>query len=367
MLPGFPELSTSVENGRYICRHGNTSLIFYSERSAARDLQQVSSMLSGVGDSITLIVAPYSPVFAPLFDSDKRFYFLSPASFTDQLPQDKRLVSDEESLTLFINTVEVEDNFAVQILPQWQHLIPAIGQATRDVLARAAVRLKTIRHFGRLWPINFRLNLPLLRDMPDIRQLQAAPDLLALAGPSLYPLPHIKPETSIWCADTALPVLLHHGIRPAVIFSLDAGFASQEHFCGSEAFVRSGGVALVADALCSPPVLRLPFLQKYTYASSHPLVQEFCNNLRPDLTPVSNPEGNVGNLMLAICSALFPDARPRILGHDGGHRRYVTHARGTAYYRRSFAGSNRLGGIEAYSHRLGRRYGAAPLRAGEPG
>lgn len=361
MLPGFPELRAYVENGRYICRHGDISLTFYSERSAARDLQQIRTLMANAGDSIPLIVAPYTAALAPLFDSDNRFVFISPASFTDHLPHDERLVSDEESLTRFINAVQVEDNFVVQILPQWQDLGPAIGQATREVLARAATRLKTIRHFGRLWPINFRLNLPLLQSMADIRQLREPPAVLALAGPSLYPLPRIAPETSVWCADTALPVLLHHGILPAVVFSLDAGYASQEHFCGAGDFIRSGVPALVADALCSPPVLRLPFKRKYTYASSHPLVQGLRDTLRPDLTPVSNPEGNVGNLMLAVCAALFPSATPLIVGHDRGHRKYVTHARGVAYYRRSAAIGNRLDGIEAYALRLSRRYGAAPL------
>ncbi|MFZ5628747.1 MAG: hypothetical protein ACOY5B_06435 [Spirochaetota bacterium] len=365
MLPGFPELKVAVENGRYICRHGEESLTFYSERSGARDLQQVTALLAGAGSSIPLIVAPYSTAFAPLFTSGSRFFFFAPASFSDSLPNDERLVADAEALQRFINTVDTEDNFVLQILPQWQQLGPVMVQATRDVLARAAVRLKTIRHFGRLWPINFRLNLPLLRDIPDIRQLKVAPDTLILAGPSLYPLPRIDPERCTWCADTALPVLLHHGIRPSVIFTLDAGFASQEHFCGSGHLVRSGHSALVVDALCSPPVLRLPFERKYTYASSHPLVQELRDTLRPDLTNISNPEGNVGNLMLAVCAELFPGAAPLILGHDRGHRNYVTHARGTAYYRRSFAGCSRLANMESYAYRLSQRYGAAPLASGE--
>ncbi len=154
-------------------------------------------------------------------------------------------------------------------------------------------------------------------------------------------------------------MLLYYGIRPKVIFSLDAGFASQEHFCGCTDFIRNSDTALVIDALSSPAVIRLPFRKKYTYASSHPLVQEFRESLRPDLTPVSNPDGNVGGLMLAVCAALFPIARPRLLGNDGGHRSYVTHARGTAYYRRFAARSHRLDSIEAYGYRLSPRYGRA--------
>ncbi len=177
MLPGFPELSTILENGRYICRHGVTSLTFYSERSAARDLQQMQTLLASCGDSIPLIVAPYSSSFASLFDTQTRFFFIAPASFTALLPQDERLISDAEGLSRFINTVDVEDNFVIHILPQWQHLGAAVGQATREILARAAVRLKTIRHFGRLWPINFRLNAPLLKNIPDISKLSATPDI----------------------------------------------------------------------------------------------------------------------------------------------------------------------------------------------
>lgn len=359
MLPGFPPLSVACENGRYICRHGETKLVFYSERSAARDLEQITALLESAGDSIPLIVAPYSSALAPLFASGRRFFFFAPAIFTDNLPDDARLIADAEALEHFINSVGAEDRFVVQILPQWQNLRTAMLQAMRQVLEQAAIRLKTIRHFGRLWPINFRLNLPLLQKIPDIRKLPVAPDVLVMAGPSLDMLPHIAPQSCIWCADTALPVLLHKGIHPAVVFSLDAGYASQEHFLASGSYIRNGAAALVADALCSPAVLRLPFAQKYTYASSHPLVQEFRQNFRPDLTEIKNPEGNVGNLMLAVCTALFPAARPRVFGHDRGHRNYVTHARGTAYYHRSFAVCNRLGGIETYLLRLSRRYGAA--------
>jgi hypothetical protein len=359
MLPGFPELSTAVENGRYICRHGEIKLTFYTDRSAERDLKLIISLIDNAGASIPLVVAPYVAAFARLFDTQKLFYFIAPTSFTGQMPRDERLIADAENLTQFINSIEAEHNFAVQILPQWQQLRPAIEQATREVLTRAAIRLKTIRHFARLWPINFRLNLPLLQTMPDISSLQAAPDVLALAGPSLSALPRIASQACVWCADTALPVLLHYGIPPAVIFSLDAGFASQEHFCTARDFIRSGSAALVADPLCSPPVLRLPFRQKFTYASSHPLVQKFRDAERPDLTPISNPEGNVGNLMLQILATLFPTARPLIVGHDRGHIKHITHARGTAYYRRCEATRHRLYAMETYALHLSRRYGAA--------
>ena len=77
MLPGFPELSVAMENGRYICLYGATSLTFYSERSAARDLKQVTSLLDSAGDSIPVIVAPYTPALAPLFTSGRRFFFFA--------------------------------------------------------------------------------------------------------------------------------------------------------------------------------------------------------------------------------------------------------------------------------------------------
>lgn len=361
MLPGFPDLLALHDNGRFLCRHGETDLTFYSERSSTRTLQQIQSLLDATPkNTIALVVAPFIATLEPLFRSPSRFYFIAPATFSSTLPQDERLITNATGLERFINQIGPDDKFTIHVLPQWQNLAPAVSRAVQAILERAAVRLKTIRHFGRLWQINFRLNYPLLKSLPDISGLRIPPDILILAGPSLDLMPQIHSAAQIWCADTALPVLLFRKLNPQVVFSLDAGFASQEHFIGTQEWLENYSCTLVADPLCAPAVLRLPFSEKFTYANSHPLIQAFAQTERSDLTALHNPEGNVGGLMLAACAALFPATRPQIWGHDRGHRKHVAHARGTAYFRRSAMARTRLATMESYALRLSRRYGKAP-------
>lgn len=362
MLPGFPETRTETDGGRFRLALAGETLTFYSARSAVRDLRQFESLLEKNG-TIPLIVAPYYEALKPLFESKARFYFFAPATFTRELPDDARLVADENALVRFINSAEKDDKFTVHILPQWQSCTAAVHEAVMQVLTRVAVRLKTIGHFGRLWTINFRVNAPLLMQLPDIRHLTTkypAPDALVLAGPSLdRQLQRLYAKKTIWCADTALPVLRHYGIEPLLVFTVDAGFASNEHFCSGGTPMPPPVTALVCDPLCYPAIMRLPFAERYIYASSHPLLQNFCAEHRPDLTPIDNREGNVGALMQNAAAILYPNAKPEIFGRDGGHRRHITHARGTAYFRRAQLQHHRLSNIESYSLVLSRRYGAA--------
>ena len=192
----------------------------------------------------------------------------------------------------------------------------------------------------------------------DVSKLgELRPDALVMAGPSLdNAIEELRRAKTIWCADTALPALLKRHIFPRVVFSVDAGFASREHFVGAASKFLSSA-ALVSDILGNPPVQRLPFAEHLTYASSHPLVQEFCASRRGDLTFIENPAGDVGSLMRAVFARFFGDAPVKIFGHDGGHRRRVTHARGTAYFSRSYASCNRLMNAETYMLKLSRRYG----------
>ncbi len=230
-------------------------------------------------------------------------------------------------------------------------------QATQQLFERAAVRLKTIRHFGRLWQINFRLNA--VRETHDIIRLkELPPDLLVMAGPSLdAALPEAARAKLIWCADTALPALVAHGIYPRVVFSVDAGFASSEHFCGLSSDIGTRSTVLVCDLLGNAAVQRLPFEEKLTYQSSHPLVQQFCSAAGHALTPVENPSGDVGSLMRNVHALLFNSAEVKVVGHDGRSLRKITHARGTAYFKRSYMQQNRLFTPESYFARLSRRYG----------
>lgn len=363
MLSAYPIVLAEIQNERYTLRHGDDLLVFYTNRSGARDLSLFNEKIAATPSGHTcLIVAPYSATFAPLFKEPRDLIFIAPESFSVPQPRDARLITDDTALEHFVNAMTRDDKFDIFIPPQWGTLHDAVRDATRHILARAAVRLKTIRHFTRLWPINFRLNAPRATDYADIMALGAfvAPDALVMAGPSLdRAVAEIKNSQSTWCADTAFPALVRQGIYPQVVFSIDAGFASQEHFDGLRDTIRRNSTRLVCDLLGNPQVQRLPFKEIFVYASSHPLVQNFVMRHRPQLTPLENASGDVGQLMLSALRQIFPTVKPKIFGHDGGHRNYVTHARGTAYFARASQKTTRIYNTETYFYRLSARYGAA--------
>ncbi|AFM12561.1 6-hydroxymethylpterin diphosphokinase MptE-like protein [Turneriella parva] len=355
-LSPFSAFEAVVSAERQQIRFAEQTITFYTARSGERDLRHFREQLAAVSPSmIPLLVAPYSTSLAPLLKDARRFVWLAPVCFSKNLPGDARLICSDANLQEFINSVETDDNFEIVIPPQWQGFQAAVRTVTVEILRQAAARLKTLRHFGRLWPINFTANAPSARRWRDIRTLAAggAPDAIVMAGPTLdQSLRELQSKQNIWAADTALPVLSAHGIEARAVFSADAGFASREHFVG----VNTTKATLVCDMLVNPGVARLPFAAICTYASSHPLVQQFCLVERPDLTAITNAEGNVGSLMLAIHQDLFGELPVSIYGYDRGHRRRVTHARGTAYFRRVYGRQTRIANIETYMLRLSRRY-----------
>lgn len=355
-LSPFSDFAALVSDGRLQVRGRDETFTFYTTRSGERDLKQFQEALSAVqAPHIPLLVAPFTEALAPLLSYDSHFTWLAPLSFSDTLPDDARLIATEEKLQQFINSVEADAHYEIIVVRQWQSLQNAVREITIKILQQAAVRLKTLRHFGALWPINFTANAPAARNWQDIQLLKkhGVPQAIVMAGPSLdQSLEKLKSLRTIWVADTALPVLAHYGIAAQVVFSADAGFASREHFVGAP----TANSALVCDMLVNPGVARLPFASICTYASSHPLVQQFCQAERRDLTEINNPEGNVGSLMLAIFKKLFGDQNVAILGYDRGHRRHITHGRGTAYFRRSYGWQTRVANAETYMLKLSRRY-----------
>lgn len=360
MIPSlFAGFQVSTENGRCEIGYGSAKVVLCTERSATRDLQQLKQMLSQHDDGkIPVVIAPYRENFAELFAQPNRFIFIAPVVFSGEPVADARLVHDETTLEFFVNSVGKDDKFTILPIPQWQSLTGAVVAVVQQIFTRAAIRLKTIGHFGRLWQINFRLNAHL--PVSDIAQLRAnKPDALVMAGPSLdNKVAALQKKKHIWCADTAWPALVLRGIQPDVIFSVDAGFASSEHFAGLHSVLENSRTTLVADLIGNAAVQRLLFQRKLTYRSSHPLVEAFCSSSATELTAVSNPAGDVGSLMRAVYTAVFQETMPpeNIYGHDGKSRRGISHARGTAYFRRSYAHGHRLNTIESYMLRLSYRY-----------
>ncbi|MBN8219788.1 MAG: hypothetical protein J0L53_02640 [Spirochaetes bacterium] len=355
MLSAFAQLQASAEAGKYTVAFATERIPIYSERSGKRDLAQLRAALATAQPGHRLlIIAPYADALRELCATDERFIWLAPVSFAEP-PPDTRLIASDAALENFINDIGADDKFTIFVLPQWRQAGDYVLAVMRQLLERAAARLKTIGHFEKLWQINFRVNAPAAAAYADIAALGGdRPVALVMAGPSLDSAQ--LPSGTIWCADTALPVLLQRKIYPRVVFSVDAGFASREHFVGALTAIREKSIILAGDLLGYPAVQRLPFAERLTYASSHPLLQNHIVSGRSDLTPVENPAGDVGSLMRAVYRKLFGEAPVQIFGHDGAHRRRVTHARGTAYFLRQYAVQNRLTNTETYMLKLSRRY-----------
>ncbi len=357
MLAGFPHTTGSIRDGRFSVEFNGSAITVFTARSAERDLAQLKNLLlTASPGNIPVVVAPYRGEFAELFKRSERFVFIAPVSFAGELPADSRLIADTPALEYFVNSIGKDDKYDIRIAAQWQALTEPMRVAVQQLFERAAVRLRTIRHFGRLWQINFRLNAA--RKHADIARLKdLRPDLLVMAGPSLdSALSFVTQAKLIWCADTALPALAARGVYPRVVFSVDAGYASSEHFCGLTAEVRRRNMLLVSDLLGNAAVQRLPFSEKLTYQSSHPLVQQFCSAAPTTLTAVENPRGDVGSLMRNVYALLFGDGAAKVIGHDGRSVKKITHARGTAYFQRAYMRQTRLFTPELYLARLSRRY-----------
>jgi hypothetical protein len=355
----FPEFDQIVADGRFQIVSGQTNLTVFTARSQQRDINQLQNALAQVpDDKIGILVAPYHEGLAKIFQTQRLFYYLAPVAFSQPKTNDRRLLKDATDLDRWINDVTEDDKFSIYIAPQWQTMHDKIASGVQNLLETAAVRLKTIRHFARLWHNNAAANEARAVRFENIAKLAAtAPDVLVMAGPSLdETVKEISKTAIIWCADTALPCLLAHGKIPRVVFSVDAGFASREHFVGAIAAIQTYGISLVTDLLANSEIQRLPFATTYSYSSSNPLVENFVEKHKASWIYLSNPAGDVGSLMQAAHEALFGTDAPRVLGHDRRHRNFVTHARGTAYFRRTFTKQTRLHNSETYMHALSRRY-----------
>ncbi|MBV6492340.1 MAG: hypothetical protein LDLANPLL_00333 [Turneriella sp.] len=357
MLSDFAKLATREEDGRLSVIFEGEVLPFYSTRSKMRDVAHFLNVLSQTPNEKTpIIVAPFTFTLQEIFSTPRRFYWISPVSFGAPTFTEERLVATDIDLQKFLMDVESVDKFSIYIAPQWKNATGYVEEKIRHILVRSAVRLKTIGYFARLWQINLRVNASAALCYASIDELKNdKPNFLVMAGPSLdATFREIKNTDTVWCADTALGTLVGHGIFPRVVFSVDAGFASNEHFVGFSSYLKKS--ILVADVTGSPAVQRLPFARILSFASSNPLVVEFILSNKLTWLAMENHSGDVGTLVQNTYKALFPNTKIRVLGHDGKHHRYVTHARGSAYFTRTYAKQNRLFNAETYMFKLSRRY-----------
>ncbi|MDR1239980.1 MAG: DUF115 domain-containing protein [Treponema sp.] len=231
--------------------------------------------------------------------------------------------------------------------------------------SRQDVNQATLRRFGKRWVRNLSRNMEAIRDLPGISLLEnllaprnGAPDIpvfLAAAGPSLDRcadlLPNIGRRCLVLAVDTSLRFLLRRGLDPDFVLSVDPQYWNSRHLDRSPA-PRS---RLVAESAVYPPVLRLPFLQRFLCGSLFPLGRFIEDRV--------DPKGQLG-AGGSVATTAWDFARSLgtrnvwIAGLDLAYPELKTHFRGALFEDRSHAESGRRFPAETWALRT--------LRDGQP-
>ena len=368
----FNLFKSNAENGNYlIAPHDaiNINHKVYSERSFVREIKALTSLLeNSKNKNKTLIwIAPYhEKIFLNLKkDFLKNLRWISPVNFTDSK---KDIIDNIDKLNFFLREINRSDSFSIESHVCFKIMgMQEYFQATiLRFLKSSAVRLKTVSHFSTIWKNNFKKNLDKWILLHDLSYLNfPSPDFFILGGPSVdLNINKLKKNIKIWCADTALPVLLYYDIIPNCVFTVDAGHGSYEHFITAIDKKKIPEITLLIDPLSFPALFNLDFKSKFTCANSNPLIQKSKNNF----TVIENTSDDVFGFMKSVFKLIYKkdldiqmdninvEDQPEIIGHDRGHVKRITHLRGSAYHRRQYMRNDRLATPELYFYRLSFRY-----------
>ncbi|MCL2184751.1 MAG: DUF115 domain-containing protein [Treponema sp.] len=161
---------------------------------------------------------------------------------------------------------------------QWYR---AVDDRIRAWAMKDEVNSATQKRFAERWVRNLARNMSAIRDYPGVSflaQKTAAgngfPVFLAAAGPSLDKikplLRDIYERCIIVAVDTSLRFFIQNGIQPDFVVVVDPQFWNNRHLdrCVAK---NSGHTALIAESAVYPPVLSLPFKNKFLCGSMFPL------------------------------------------------------------------------------------------------
>lgn len=250
----------------------------------------------------------------------------------------------------------------------------AIRQALEGEIRLFWQNKMTLIRLGRLWVRNLFENLALLPQAGDLEGLRTdRPVLVAGAGPSLDgALGWIRAARGLLrlaCVDTALPVLREAGLRPDMVFVLEAQAANAQDFLGwGEPPACLPGTPLVCDLTVHPSLARRFAADLRFFASRFAPLRLLDRLEAAGLLPRAIPPlGSVGVAAVHLCLELTRG--PVLLaGLDFSYPGGRTHARGAPAQRRDHAASGRLApaGQAAWEGLLGRPRLRRRDRGGRP-
>jgi hypothetical protein len=199
------------------------------------------------------------------------------------------------------------------------------GEAIKRAIDRLAGDYSVQAYFGTRWFSNiirnlFRAEEP-ERPLPPVRKVS-----IIAAGPSLdIQLSHLEENRRsrfIISGDTALPALLHRGIKPDGVISIDCQHISYYHFMAG----LPGDIPLFMD-LASPPLLASLTGNPRFFSGGHPLTRYISRYWRP--FPCLDTSGmNVTHAALSLAEYMGAE-EIELYGADFSYPQGRTYARGT--------------------------------------
>ncbi len=187
----------------------------------------------------------------------------------------------------------------------------------------------TVAGMGRRWVSNIFANLIRSAEAASASHLSStAPLIVCGAGPSLEAaLPvirAIRSHVGVVAVDTALPVLLSHGVAPDVVVSVDAQYTNVLDFipCDRTRYW------LAADLCSAPAVLSQHTVHQLAVFTTEfaplPLIKRLhAAGISGAVVP---PRGSVGVTAVELSLAIT-DSQIYLAGHDLAYTRGRTHAR----------------------------------------
>jgi hypothetical protein len=207
----------------------------------------------------------------------------------------------------------------------------AAGDAIQRAIEKVSSDYSVQAYFGMRWFANIIRNLEAAQ-----RQNRSAPPIreaaICAAGPSLDDQISLLIERKlsqqslfVISADTALPALLHRGLKPDAVVSIDCQHISYYHFMGTDC----ADIPLFID-IASPPMLAGFSNHPFFFSGGHPLAAYVSQQWRP-LPLLDTSGGNVTYACLSLAESLGAQ-RITVYGADFSYPDGRVYARGTYIY-----------------------------------
>ncbi|HPQ54057.1 MAG TPA: DUF115 domain-containing protein [Spirochaetota bacterium] len=256
-------------NGREIRIHSKYDPVMEAERSAeAFDPGRADTIVVcglGLGYHAAALAARFPDSIIIVIEKEREVIELARAVhpslletiYTIQSPGDLDNIFEELDLTGFTGSAVYYHRPSYTLHKDfYDGIIAETGRYISSKLSDLLTRFE----FEEKWIENIFSNIQSLYTSIPVQSLfgkfKGYPGIIVSAGPSLKNnvagLLTAKDRALIVCVDTALKILLHHGIHPHIVMTLDAQKHSIKHFLG----IHETDTVLLADMVSYPSILK---------------------------------------------------------------------------------------------------------------